>query len=356
MNKLKMLVMALAAGALSLGANAEPKDAEAKAEAKSTLAAARGQIDAVVADPSKMVTVMKGLSAGDQQQFLADVNKAISDMPASIEEKTGTFLEVNRAAISAAAEGNVANLAAEMFATVLPEALPTLVESLSSDMFNRSSDANKNLTDAQFVEVSKEIMEAVNERCESTDNGSPRAAMAAVMMVRGSNGTIPDLADTLVDTMKHEDAKEMAKTEWVPSALGTEGRQQSYDSIMVSADAGKRPDANQVLVLPAGSLFHTAALADSLGKNNDPVAEINARTPMLDAAENTLPMTVPTMGAETPGDAGQAGGAANKPQVGGDISTNPNVETDRPIDPNNGKPSPNEPGPYDGATLGSSRA
>lgn len=346
MNTLKIVAFFALAGVAAASARAAEKEGADKA-AKTTLVEARGQIEAVIAEPSKMTSVMQGLSAGEQTQFLADVNKAIADMPASIEEKTSTFLEVNRAAISAAAEGNVANVTAEMFATVSPEALPTLVESLSSDMFNRSSDANKNLTDAQFVEASKKIMEAVNERCESTDNGSPRAAMAIVMVVRGSNGTIPDLADTLADTMKHDDAKEMAKTEWLPSATGAKGREQSYDSILASADAGKRPDSQQVLVLPAGSLFHTAALADSLGKNNDPAAEINASTPILDATENTLPMTVPTLGAETPGDAGQAGGAAAKPQVGGDISTSPNVESDREI--KQGDPDPQE---YNGQRTG----
>ena len=350
MRKLQIVAAILMSGMASLSVcAAEKKGGDQAQEGKTTLVEARAQIEAVIAEPSKMATVTKDLSAADQQQFLADVNKAIADMPASVEEKTSTFLEVNRAAISVAAEGNVAAMTAEMFATVSPEALPSLVESLSSDMFNRSSDSNKNLTDAQFVEASKKVMEAVNERCESTDNGSPRAAMAAVMMVRGSNGTIPDLADTLIDTMKHEDAKELAKTEWVPSALGTEGRQQSYDSIMASADANKRPDTQQVLVLPSGNLYHTATLADVLGKVGDPTGAIDASTPILDAIENPLAVNVPTMGADNPGDAGQAGGTAAKPQPGADITTDPKAGTEREI--KHGDPDPKE---YAGGSTGAS--
>lgn len=352
MRKLQTVAAILMAGMASLAVcAAEKKSGDQAQEGKSTLVEARAQIEAVIAEPSKMAAVTKDLSAADQLQFLSDVNKAIADMPASIEEKTGKFLEVNRAALSVAAEGNVAAMTAEMFATVSPEALPALVESLSSDMFNRSSDSNKNLTDAQFVEASKKVMEAVNERCESTDNGSPRTAMAVVMMVRGSNGTIPDLADTLIDTMKHEDAKELAKNEWVPSALGADGREQSYDSIMASADAGKRPDMAYVLVLPAGSLYHAGTLGDVLGKVGDPSAMINASTPILDAIENPLPNTAPTMGADTPGDAAQAGGAAAKPQTGADKTTDPTFISDRKINENNGEADPQE---YVGQLTGGS--
>ena len=258
------------------------------------LARARGQIDKIIETPDLMKTVMAGLSAEEQKQFVADVNKAIGDMPASVEERTAKFLNVNHAAVVSAAKGNKATIIAEVFATVPPEALTILNERFATDLLSRSANPNITYTDEQYTKICLELMEKINERTEETDNGSTRSAFAILMLVRASNGTPEDLADKLIDTLKHDDAKELAKTEWIPAALGKDGREQGYEPILASADAGSRPDFAYVLVI-AGPQYLESILHDIGGKNMDRYSFIRTRSPVLDAVENPLVHQVPTL-------------------------------------------------------------
>jgi len=269
-----------------------------KLEANKTLislADARSRIDKAIETPAVMTAIMKHLSAEDQKQFLGDVNKAISDLPASVEEKSAKFLIVNHAALKGSAKGNVTTLLAEVFATVPPEALTVINERFAIDLLSRSSDAGATYSDEQFEKIALDVMAKVNERCEEMDNAAPRSAFAILMLLRASDGSPADLADKLIDTLKTDEAKEMARNEWIPSSMGKEDRPQSYESILASADAGRRPDLEFVLVI-AGPQFGDSILHDIIGKNNDPMAFISTRTPVLDAVENPLTHSIPNLG------------------------------------------------------------
>lgn len=304
-----------------------------------SLAEARGRIESAVSDPKVMAELMKGLSAADQKQFLADVNKAISGLSGSVEEKTAKFLNANAAAMRSAAPGNLQNLVAETFATVPPESLTVIAESFASNLFNRDAGGAGKYTDAQFTQVATSTMKVVNERTAETDNGSARSAFAIVMFVNAANGSIPDLANTLIETLPNEDARELAKDEWIPAALGQGGRTQSYDPLLASADAGRRPDRNFTLVI-AGPQHLDAMLGDLGGKNTDELSLVDTRTPVVDAVENPLIPQLPTLGADVPGMGGAAGDA-----TGGALQEiGPNGEMPRPTPD---KPIPDdEPNPY----------
>lgn len=335
MKKILVAIAVLAVGVASVSAQGDGV-ASTGATVSSSLASARSQIDKAIASPETMTELMKGLSAADQKQFLADVNKAISDMPASIEEKTAKFLNVDSAALKGAAPGNLSALVAEVFATVPTESLTVLSERFASDLFSRTADPRVTYTDEQYTQIAMDLMSKVNERCEATDNGSPRAAFAILMLVRASGGSPADLADKLVNTLKHDDARELAKTEWLPSALGLDGRDPSYESILASADAGRRPDFDMTLVI-AGPQFHDTLLSDLVGKNVDPRAGIDARTPLFDASISSTQRAFPMLGAGLPGD--MTDNPATHP-LGGDV---PHSLTPTPT-PN---PTPRrEPGPY----------
>ena len=267
---------------------------DAAASGQDALARARAQIDKIIETPDQMKDVMSGLSAEEQKQFVADVNKAIGDMPASIEEKAAKYLNVNHAALVSAKKGNLTTLIAEVFATVPPEALTLLNERFATDLLSRSANPKVTYTDEQFTKICLEVMEKVNARTEETDNGSTRSAFAILMLVRASNGTPVDLADKLIDTLKHDDAKELARTEWIPAALGKDGREQGYEPILASADAGRRPDFAQALVI-AGPQYLDSILLDTVGKNTDRYSFLRTRTPVLDAVENPLIHQVPTL-------------------------------------------------------------
>ena len=295
-----MLVIAGAATVFAQAAAEKPAAAKAKttaSKAKMSLADARGKIDAVIESPELMKEIMKQLSAEDQKQFLADVNKAIGDMPASVEEKTAKYLNVNHMALTAAQKGNTTTLLAEVFATVPPEALTVINERFAIDLMNRAANPNVTYTDEQYSKIAVETMQKICERTEETDNGSTRATFALLMFLRASNETgesLEKLQDALVDTLKHDDAKELAKNEWIPAALGQGGREAGYEPILASADAGRRPDFAYVLVI-AGPQYLESILEDIVGKNTDQMSFIRTRSPVLDAVENPLVHQVPTL-------------------------------------------------------------
>ena len=277
---------------------------------KISLADARGQIDQVIQSPEKMNSVIKQLSGEDQKSFLADVNKAIGDMPGSAEEKTATFLNVNKAAIRATSPENRIVLFAETFATVTPEALTVINERFATDLFSRTADPKVQFTDEQFMKIATNAVRIVQERCEETDNCSVRTTFAILMFIRASNGSPADAMDQLIALLKYDDAIDLARTEWIPAALGLDGRTKTYDPMLASANAGLRPDMDQVLVI-CGPQFEAALLADLSGKNTDTGNMVDTHTPVLDAVENVLVQQAPNFGNDKPGAAGAAGGAVN---------------------------------------------
>ena len=277
--------------------------AAAKSDGVKTLplAEARQKIDGVVDGSESIASLIKQLSAEDQLTFLGDVNKAVSKMPASVEEKTAKHLNLNHAALKAVkGSGNVAALLAEVFATVPPEALTVINERFASDLFNRATDPKVTYTDAQFTDIALKIMETVNKRTAETDNASTRSAFAILMLLRASNGTPADLEDKLIATLPNADARELAKSEWIPSALGKDGRELGYEPILASADAGRRPDFDFVLVI-AGPQLLDSLLQDVGGKNVDGLSFVRTRSPVLDAALNPLEQQIPTLGGDVLG-------------------------------------------------------
>ena len=143
-------------------------------------------------------------------------------------------------------------------------------------------------------------METVNKRTAETDNASTRSAFAILMLLRASNGTPADLEDKLIATLPHADARELAKSEWIPSALGKDGRELGYEPILASADAGRRPDFDFVLVI-AGPQLLDSLLQDIGGKNVDGLSFMRTRSPVLDAALNPLEQQIPTLGGDVLG-------------------------------------------------------
>lgn len=331
--RMRMIVIAAAlAGAVvggSLSAEGAPAD---KKKAKITLSDARSRIDKAIESPKVLTEIMQGLEAADQVKFLADVNKAIGDMPASVEEKSALYLNANHAAIKAAASGNVPALTAEVFATVPPESLTVISERFAIDLFNRSSDPKVTYTDEQYTKIALDLMKVINDRTAETDNASARSAFAILMLIRASNGSPEDLADKLIDTLENDEAKDLARTEWIPAALGKDGREQGYEPLLASADAGRRPDLDFVLVI-AGPQYLESILEDIVGKNTDQMAFMRTRTPVLDAVENKLLHMIPTFGGDYPGAVGETGGPIPPPP-------------ELPVPP--APPKPPEPVPYNG--------
>lgn len=224
------------------------------------LAEARAGIGDVISKPAQMTVVMNRLSAADQASFLAEVNSAIAKMPASNEEKTAKFLDVNAAALKGAKKGNLANLLAEVFATVPLESLTVVNERFAADLFNRSANPTRTITDAQFTDIAKNLFKKVQERNGTSDEAAVRNTFAILMLLRASNGTPQSLRDTLVAEMTDAEARKLAQDEWISPAMGL-GQDKTYDPMLGASDAGSAPSPEVVLQL-ANAQSMESLLAD----------------------------------------------------------------------------------------------
>lgn len=291
-------------------------------ESTSSLAEARQKISQIIEDSSLMTEVMKTLSPSDQVTFLGEVNAAIARVPGSVEARTAAFLNVDNAALRSAKDGNLSALVAEVFATASVEALPTLSERFAEDLFNRDS---AQISDAQFVKVAEKTMAAVNERTADVDSGDVRSAFAALMFIRASNSNSDEIFKPIAN-MVPEKSRELATTEWLPEALGRDGKEQSYDPLFAAANGGIVPEIVRTLEI-AGPQFHAVLLSDLTGFNTEPFAKSSERTPVTDAIFNVHHLGRP---------------------IGGNNTIDPAAKPVNPT-PSSDKPEPKpEPSPYPG--------
>ena len=277
-----------------------------------SLASARAKITQVIDNPADMTAVMKSLSADDQKTFLAEVNAAILSMPGSDADRTAKFVAVTDAALAGAQKGNALTLVAEVFATVPPISLTAVNESLGAGLMNRAADSGVTYTDEQYTKIAQTVMEKVNERVAGEDNSGVRSGFAALMLIRGSNGTSNDAIYDAILAAMPADSQNDAKVDWFPAALGR-GREQTYEPMLAVVDGDLISpitddfDVQHMMSLRAPGPASTAGLlADIGGGGTDGSALADARNPVVDAIQNPTDYQLPPLG---------AGGAADDPSA-----------------------------------------
>ena len=241
-----------------------------------SLAEAKDKIDEIVAEPSKMTEVMKQLAPGDQAAFLADVNAAIEKLSTSNEEKSAKYINVNEAALKGSAKGNLANLVAEVFATVPPEHLTLVSERFAEDLFNRTADPTRTYTDDSFRNIAENLMDKIESRTSGTDDAAVRNTLAVAMLVRSSQGGPADLPDLLLNKIPDTRDREVARAEWLPAALA---ETPDYDSMLADAGADQQPNAQLALQLAGPQVLDAfladvaSSLVDSSGRETTPFTD-----------------------------------------------------------------------------------
>ena len=264
---------------------------------EASIVEARKQIVESISNPAVMTSTVKQLSAEDQKQYLADVVAAIAKMPGSQEEAAASYLSVCRAALKGARKGNLPAMIAEVFATVPPEYLPVISESLGSDVLNRAASSSTTYTDDKYLDIATNVMATVNARVASEDAADVRSAFAALAFIRGSNNASENIVSAMVESLP-ESARKAAADEWFPAALA-QGESKSYDAMLVAASADDvAPETMTAMLLRVyGSQNQAALLADIAGGNTDPSAKANEKTPITDAIFNPFQESLPTLGA-----------------------------------------------------------
>ena len=300
-----------------------------------TLASARAKITRVIENPKEMTAVMQTLSPADQKTFLAEVIAAVASMPSDEADRTEKFVAIVNAALAGSQKGNSLTLVAEVFATVPPNALAAVNESLASGLMNRATDGNVTYTDSEYIKISQKVMEAVNERVANEDNAGVRSGFAALMMIRGSNSepgseSYDKIMSSVVEAMP-ESVQNDAKNEWIPSALGQGGQEKTYDPMLANVDgeqgrpvnddgttgaagaaaaqqSSSQESSGSLLALRIASAQNLdTLLADIAGANTDPSASADAANPVVDAVQNTTNSELPLGNGEAGGDSGEVG-------------------------------------------------
>ena len=214
---------------------------EKSAEASKELQAARTQIDQAAKDPKVMERVMKTLNAKDQVTYVGEVNAAIADMKGSAEEKAIMTVNVTKAALRSAAEGNTANVLAEVFATAPVETLGAVSESVAQDLKRSSDNATSGMSNADYAKVAEAVVKKIAERSKTSSDGDVRSAFGVAMMTKGSEvsdvAEVAGMADTLssaagiADTQVAEDVKSDLTT------AAETGTQSNYETLISNADS-----------------------------------------------------------------------------------------------------------------------
>ena len=210
-------------------------------------------------NPSAMQATIAQIPASEQASFVAKVNEAIAQKPGSDEAKAADFYAINKAAVSGATDK--ASVLAEVFATVPVEYLTDINERFARELFSRNANPEKPVSKKLFEELSTNVLAVVNKRCETAENAGVRQTFAALMFIRASGGDIDGLTDLYTSLMTDPESKESASS-WISEALGSDGKDPSYDSMLAAANGGDEPDHSVVLQLTGPSEQIEALLAD----------------------------------------------------------------------------------------------
>jgi len=298
---MKKLIVTLAAVVSAVALNAQESI---------SLADARSSIGDCIKTPSKMTEVMKKLSAEDQKAFLAEVNEAIAAKPGSNEAQAATFLNVNRAALKGAKQGNLNTLVAEVFATVPAEYLPVISERFASDLFSRTADQTVKYSDEEYINIASNLMVNVSARMSNVDGGAARSTFAIVMLAKASNMTgspteagspLNTLVTSLLGTLPADSPIDTIKNDWIPTALAT-GESQSYEPIVEGSGTPGTMPSPSVVVQTAGPQVLDNLLSD-LNTGSDSVTESNngeRNNPSSQQGNNEQESSVNTVIPETP--------------------------------------------------------
>ena len=271
-----------------------------------SLADASAKVEEVANDASAMVEVVKQLAPEDQTAFLAKVNAAIASFPGTEAEKGAKYLNTAKAALAGADAKNRAAVLAEIFATVPPEFLTVINERLAADTFSRDADPTNPVTDDEMRKIALDTMQVIKSRNAGNDNEGVRDAFAILMFIRASKGSPADLRDALVDTLPTQEARNLAKTEWFPAALG-EGREQSYEPMLAVVNDVTFPPLKDDIFGFGGDSVATGALLASLSST---VGSEGAGSTLSDS------ITVASdSGAATGGSTGGTGGMSASPRT-----------------------------------------
>ena len=153
-----------------------------------------------------------------------------------------TVYALNRDAVRAAKDADKKLVIAEVFATAPMEALPTITDGFAKEVFTRKM-LNLNEKDDSFVEFAAATLLRVNSRLRQISTArfpGARSAFAVISFLKASDGKPEDLRDQLMFYVL-TGSEVLARTKWVPAAMGDDGKPPSYQPIFEAGFVGEEP-------------------------------------------------------------------------------------------------------------------
>ena len=187
-------------------------------------------------------SAFKDLEGDDQVSFVQTVNRSMAKDEDKLDDRRiQTLYRVNRDAIRGAVEADRKNVLAEVFATAPVKCLPYFTDMLAKEVFSRKA-AGFGEKDEKFVEFASAALVRISGRCRWADNlPAFRSLFAVIMFLKASEGQPEDLRESFM-VFIHSGLHEQARKEWLPAAMGDDGKPPSYKEMMEAGFRREVPD------------------------------------------------------------------------------------------------------------------
>ena len=201
--------------------------------------------------PNALASALAGLAGEDQVDFVATVNRSLAkDGKPFDDRRMQTLYRVNRDAVRGVTGAERKAVLAEVFATVPRVCLPMIADRFAADLFSRKAGGFGDRGDS-FVEFASAALMRISLRCRTADDyPGTRSAFAVIMFLKASEGEPADLRESFMMYI-HPGTHRIAREEWIPAALGDDGKPPTYAPIIKAGIRGEEPDHR--ISLPQGA-------------------------------------------------------------------------------------------------------
>lgn len=194
-------------------------------------------------DRGRFGTAFQDLAKEDQVEFVRAVNKSMEDYEASTPEKRLlTIYAVNRDAVRGAPDAERKAVIAEVFATAPFDALPMITDRFAEELFSRKA-AGFGENDDSFLEFTSATLMRIRNRLSTVPYEKlpgTRSAFAVICFLKASGGKPEDLKTSLLFYVM-TGTQEITRKEWIPAALGEDGKPPSYQPMLEAGYKGEEP-------------------------------------------------------------------------------------------------------------------
>lgn len=192
-------------------------------------------------------TAFLDLDKDDKVELVRTMNETLTKQKegageAARAKRLQTIYALNRDAVRAAKNADKKSVIAEVFATAPIDALPVITDRFATELFTREAAGLDPKTDA-FVEFAAATLLKVNARVRQLPTArlpGVRSAFAVIAFLKASEGQPEDLRESLLFYVL-TGSTGLARTQWIPAAMGDDGKEPSYQAMLTAGLAGEEP-------------------------------------------------------------------------------------------------------------------